>query len=1077
MFTRPSITKRLLLTVFALAAVVLILLAALYAVSLVNAALWQYSSVGRLVKSRWIETRSVVGHFMEQGGMIIRQSIDAPMIADTSALQGISRASLLGTRKLIVLDIHDISEPIEDTAECLRIQDTFRALDNVYWHSATLMIRTYLVVDGCRGVLISSSAEDADFGSGREGADRVGVLLSHVRKDVSRLVGANTKKEIWVGPYRDPFAERDSIGCVRIIRDRNEKPKGMLLVTIDTVSFGQRLDDDDPEVLFGMFAPNGKLAFSDQVFPIENASGLASLPSYSLRPDAGRVAFSNGHIWLAFQSPDTGWQLVYGVRYGKILSSHSAQLLGCLTLLAVCLFGLWFFVRFMRRQVIDPAIETGRQLVESEAFNRTMLETAPVGVCVLAVGTGRIAHQNERARRLLSGHPDCVEGQIFAQVAEQDHGSFQLKVPNETEKNVRHLQIEYARTRHRGEPVVLCALTDISAQKLVENALLSARFAADQANEAKSAFLAMMSHEIRTPLYGMLGTLELLALSDMTETQRAQLQMLDFSSRTLLNIINDLLDLSKIEAGRLVLESTKLDLPALVERCVQSVAPVVRRKGVDLYCHIEPAFPRVVVGDEVRLQQILANLLSNAIKFTDEGKIVVRLLLRRNIGHRVAFSLQIIDSGIGIALHDRERIFEPFAQADGSSARRFGGTGLGLSICRRLVDLMGGRIDLASEPGLGSCFTIICELPAPDVEASKPGMEDLGSVVVRSASGDQGDTLRSLANRAGARIAALDDCAIADDGAVLIVTSESLVPDDVDTTFSGLLLVLSDGPLKPVRDERFNFAWRVSSYSQDSIIDGLRLVCRLPSRTDTAVERTVPEVPRLRILVAEDHPINQQLLAAQLEKLGCLVTLANTGAEALQCWRNDCFDLVLTDINMPELDGYGLARALRRNGVKQPIIGLTAYTDASVRSRAEEAGLDTLAIKPISLDSLAEVLRAQAVEGEQKSDATPITPLSPDSVPESIRDVFRSAMTVDLTHLVEYLNAKEMEALRICAHRVRGALAVLHDVHGMLICEELEAGAMAARPSEELAPLVESLSQHLHPTLKTADHEYPDIDS
>jgi two-component system capsular synthesis sensor histidine kinase RcsC len=1079
MFARPLITQRLLIAVFALAASLLVFLAALYTVSLLNDALWQYSSIARLVKARWIETRVVLDHFVGQSAALIEDDTALPGTKrgsdKASRKDGGTDQSLVSTRGRQYLQAGGASLDIKNEGpDCERARREFKALDARYWDSSDIPARSYLVLDGCAGVLVSSDVvQRMTLPPSADALSRVASFVAQVRQ--AGIDGPQTPAAsglTWFGPLNDPFNGRQILGRSHTLRDRDGNVRGLIFATIDSANFSRRFQDNDSEVLFGLFAPNGNLVFSDQEFPLKSAKAFERLPSYGVRSDAGRVAFFSGHIWLSFTSPDTGWSFVYGLHYRKFLVSHYPQLIACFVLLAVALAGLFLFSRFLNNHVIAPSKQTARQLIESEAFNRTILETAPVGVCVVRLSDGKIAHQNEMARVLLGPNEGTNAGElILPHIGDAESGNTLLELQGEAQDEVRHVQVAYARTRHQGEAVVLCALTDISVQKQIENALLAARLAADQASEAKSAFLAMMSHEIRTPLYGMLGTLELLSLGHLADAQRTQLQNVELSSKTLLNIINDLLDLSKIDAGQMALESTKLDLPALVERCVQSVASMAQRKGIDLYCHIQPDFPRALLGDEVRLQQVLNNLLSNAIKFTDNGKIVARLVARDSSDKQTEFALQVSDSGIGIAERNRERLFEPFVQADTSTARRFGGTGLGLSICRRLVGLMGGRIELVSELGLGSSFTVICQLERwKDEERVARGREDLGSVAVLDGAREQRDALIALARFSGARTQAYDEHVTLDQAGILIATDRQSLPRDAGQHFSGVVLVLPDGPLKPEQDGAHSRLWRVSAYSQDAIVAAIRLARDLPSHLQAVPELIVPKIPSLRVLVAEDHPINQRLLTDQLETLGCVVTLANNGKEALEAWSAGAFDIVLSDINMPDLDGYGLARQLRALGAKVPIIGLTAYTDAGVRKRADEAGFDALAIKPISLESLASTLGAQIpqmVSDEEEDEASGTgTPLSPDCIPEPVKDVFRSAMSADLALLSSDDALDDLDALRVRAHRMRGALAVLRDAHGVAVCEAIETGAMTGRSKGELSTHIRKLAKHLEPALE-----------
>ncbi|CUS14458.1 unnamed protein product, partial [Tuber aestivum] len=421
----------------------------------------------------------------------------------------------------------------------------------------------------------------------------------------------------------------------------------------------------------------------------------------------------------------------------------------------------------------------------------------------------------------------------------------------------RHLFLSFAPTRYQREEVLICAFSDISERKQVELALQQARTLADAANEAKTLFLATMSHEIRTPLYGVLGTLELLARTDLNSQQRGYLNAIEGSSANLLQLICDVLDVSKIEAGQLSLELSVFSPLELVQEVIQGYAGAAQSKGLQLFACLDPQLPDHVRGDVTRIRQILNNLLNNALKFTESGRIVLRLRLESREGERALLQWQVVDTGKGIAAHDQQYLFEPFFQASGN-ANVVAGTGLGLSICKRLVHLMNGTLRVVSEPGLGSSFTFILPLEQVDEYADEPWARAQG-----------------------------------------IEENRSPTP------------------------------------------------CEAPAEINL----------NLRLLVAEDNLINQLILRDQLEELGCTVVLAGDGIEALSLWGETAFDMILTDVNMPRMNGYELTEQLRRLGCSLPIIGATANAMLDEAERCLNAGMDHCLVKPFTLRALYQCLQ------------------------------------------------------------------------------------------------------------------------
>jgi len=564
------------------------------------------------------------------------------------------------------------------------------------------------------------------------------------------------------------------------------------------------------------------------------------------------------------------------------------------------------------------------------------------------------------------------------------------------------------RTVPQADGVLYATARDVTREHEMQQQLQQATVAAEQANRAKSAFLATMSHEIRTPMNGVLGTIELLDHSPLQASQRELLDVARRSAIALLTLIDDILDFSKIEAGRLDLDPAPVAIADMVEGLCSTMVPVAEHGDVELLLFCDPALPARVLADESRLRQVLFNLVGNAVKFSSgrpgqRGRVSVRVEPRAHAPQWLSFT--VTDNGIGIAAEDVERVFDPFTQAELTTTRRFGGTGLGLAICKRLVELLGGLITLRSEPGKGSSFVVTLPLEPVDPVPAAPGIDlsGLECALIRHpalATSDLACYLRS----AGASVTEFDnlpavvaDCAHHPTRSVVVVQAA----ESVTSADAGLF---SDTPILRhvlvVRDRR----QRASVKREDAIVlDGslirrhslLRAVAAAAGRLSP--EMSPPTGERLptsamvtdagepagpMILVAEDDPINQAVIRQQLAVLGYRSDIVDDGEQALQRWRQGGHALLLTDLHMPLLDGYGLASAIRReegDGQHLPIVALTANALRGEATRAFAAGIDDHLTKPVTLARLGAVLRARLSIGDAawSSPPTHATPEDP----------------------------------------------------------------------------------------------------
>ncbi|MFC6306759.1 response regulator [Paraburkholderia dipogonis] len=943
------------------------------------------------------------------------------------------------------------------------------------------------------------------------------AIASLLRETLERRIEAQTGRRvprkgerIWLGPYRDPLQNRPVISVVGAYYD-GDTPTVLISTSFPLDTLALRLAPPDNEGVNLLMTVDHRVAVSSM--PLDPS--VINLVQRAVAATPTQI-FHYGREGVIFHEPlALGFGLLVGYvpwRALAVVLGWQLAVIGCLTALiltAIALTARYFGLRLLR----NSFRETSRAL-QSEMLNHVLVSATPVGLCIVRQSDYSVLTTNALAIELLGIEgdgkrlPPHIVGEFLAQAPDQPSAMPFARVaafvvparparmpahalhPSPPDQDgaapSRFLQFIYARARYAGENVLFCAVLDVTAQTVLEQQLRHAQQTSEALMRARTNFFAAMSHEIRTPLNALLGNLELFARTPGLEAHSQRLATLDLAADALRRVVNDILDFSKIDAGEMLLVREPFLLIDVFENIALSYAPMHGERSIRFYALLSPTLDQTLVGDRMRISQIVNNLLSNAFKFTSTGKITLRAEVTDDSPDRAMLTIRVSDSGPGMNEETLARLFKPFAQGELGASRGAGGTGLGLAICARLCELMGGQIAAESVPSVGSAFRISIPLAKPPAASRAPAKarEQRGIVLVLSMEREAGEMMEQWLHHAGwaGHLVTLPDAAQAWlrlNSADAVVVSGEYGLDVIAALRAlqpvGVVWITRAGPLHP--EARGEGVLEVTEFSRTAVQSAIELAHETKSTTEvpTAARAEAgpagihPTLRGLPVLVAEDNPLIQNLIAEQLVELGCVPTIAHDGKHALKLFEETPFELVLTDIHMPEMDGYQLLAALRKLQATVRVLAFSAVAEHEEAHNWRERGFSGYVAKPASLRELQAALLEAAPQSVAPAEAMSSAAAAGSSLSADDKArytaMLKQHLQKDLPRLLAIVEEEDVQALAGWAHSASGAFVVVQEPRFVEQCRRLQRlcndeGRWTTEMDEISISLHEALSDH-----------------
>jgi two-component system capsular synthesis sensor histidine kinase RcsC len=872
---------------------------------------------------------------------------------------------------------------------------------------------------------------------------------------IAPLEAARARRVMWfIAPPSLGF--RKPMVVLFMVVARNEQPLGLVFTTLAPDTALRHVTSRTLESQIAVFDADGRILGGD---------------------DTEHTRYANAHLsdkqtgtfhWL----PGRGWgirlePLALGIGYivaalplGKRLASQKEPAIVIALVTAALIAMLVAMYRYWNYRFLTRTYEQACRAVEGEILNHLLVHATPVGLCIAMRSDFAVIAANQVARsvldltdaslRLPAGLCQALQANGIAPAQEGQEAmirqlQYSLEKPDAA---TVHLKISYASAVVNKTDVLFCAIADISEHHEAERLLRAAKETSDAAGKARLSFFASMSHEIRTPLSSLVGNLELVALGPLAAEQEARVHAMQASASALLQVVNDVLDFSKMDIGEMRLAEEWGSIRDLLVRVIIAHAPLANRQGLRLYVVIDRSCPAKLLFDPIRVSQILNNLLGNALKFTYSGKVVVRARWADS-----ALELSVADSGIGIPESQREKLFQPFMQGDAHRLTQARGTGLGLSICVRLSQLMKGRIDLDSTEGVGTRIRVSLPL-AVDVSANAGSDATLlgGHAAVLCRASEYREWFGNLYDPDRSSLTFMQrPGAASTDGCDYLIATDEFSDEEIQSAWNDparMIRMTQNGPLVPVQRE--NGVLEVSIFSVKGFRDAVGIIRERERGVTLPGAGTATALPRARtagptVVIAEDNRLNRGLLRDQLLTLGATVLEAADGEEALDLLRKNRVDLVLTDMDMPKMSGAELLVAARALDPAMRVYAVSASASTQDVEAGRARGFTDYLTKPLPLSVLAGVLQTARADDagqpdtpgcDDAGDDDDLPPRFPTIPAAYMRDLV-AQLDEDIVALDRISRRKDVQQMRSWAHKLAGGLTVLGPSMLYDQCDEL----------------------------------------